>query len=162
MGRHSAPDDDDTASGVATTAVDDTIADVEPRGRHHAAEPDAETAAETDAEGTAEPAQPEPTTAGPVTEQPRSERGSQADLRLLRERPAVRAQCLGAVLAPFVVYTVVLFVIDKVDDYVLWLWAPIIAAGVLVGAVLDAAHKRVNRPTDARTDEARDERPDDP
>lgn len=113
-------------------------------GRHEAAEaadaPDALNAADAVEAAAADSEQPE------ATDPPQQrERATQADLRLLREHPALRARCVAAALAPFVIYTVVLFALARVHIYVLWLWAPIIAAGILVGAVLDAAHKRIDR-----------------
>jgi hypothetical protein len=71
-----------------------------------------------------------------------AESGTHADLRLLRERPRVRAWAAAAVVVPFVLYTLVMLVIGRTDVFVLWLWIPIVTAGVSVGAVLDVAHKR--------------------
>ena len=45
----------------------------------------------------------------------KKERASRADLRLLRESSSLRARCLAAVLLPFIVYTIVLVVISRVD-----------------------------------------------
>jgi hypothetical protein len=132
MGRHSAPDEPDEGA----TAVPNSAELPVPQGRHYAA--DSEEA------GGPQPAVP--------SEPPRRERATQADLRLLREHPALRARCIAAALVPFVVYTVVLFALARAHIYVLWLWAPIIAAGVLVGAVLDAAHRKVGRPPPADPD----------
>lgn len=140
MGRHSAPDDTDDADADAVAAADQAQLPA-PRGRHHAPEPD-ELAPAPVAIDADQPAEQAAAQAAPQQPADRPERGSQADLRLLRERPAVRAQCLAAVLVPFVVYTIVLVVISSVHIYVLWLWAPIIIAGILVGSVLDAAHRR--------------------
>jgi hypothetical protein len=69
------------------------------------------------------------------------ETNTQADLRLLRENGAVRARCIAAVLASFLLYTVVMVVLSRADSYVLWLWIPIVVSGFLVGFVLDLAHK---------------------
>ncbi len=79
----------------------------------------------------------------------RKESDTHADLRLLRKNSAVRAQCLAAVVVSFALYSVVLLVISKTDVYLLWIWIPIVLAGVLVGAVLDAAHKRERRVVDS-------------
>lgn len=68
---------------------------------------------------------------------------TKADLRILRQQPAVRAQAIAAVLATFLVYTVVIIVLGRSRSYVYWLWIPIVAAGVLVGLVLDLAHRRL-------------------
>lgn len=49
---------------------------------------------------------------------------------------------MAAVLVPFVVYVVALLALSRIDSFLLWIFAPIIAAGVLVGVILDHAHKR--------------------
>jgi hypothetical protein len=71
-------------------------------------------------------------------------RGSEtkADLRLLRNNGAVRAQAVGAVIVSFLLYTLTMLVIGRTDVYALWIWVPIVASGVLVGLVLDLAHRR--------------------
>jgi hypothetical protein len=86
-------------------------------------------------------AEPDTAPAEPV----RTESDTQADLRLLRESNAVRAQCLAALVVSFALYTVVLLVISHLGSYLFWIWVPIVLAGVLVGAVLDTAHKRERR-----------------
>lgn len=75
------------------------------------------------------------------------ERPSRVDLRLLRESSSLRARCAAAVLLPFILYTIVLVVISRVDVYLYWIWIPAILAGILFGAQLDAAHK-ANTPTE--------------
>lgn len=75
----------------------------------------------------------------------RGESGTRADLRLLREQPAVRAQVIGAVIVSFLIYTVVMLVLGHTDKYLIWLWVPIVACGVLVGLVLDLAHRRARK-----------------
>jgi hypothetical protein len=135
VGRHSAPEDPDesTAATASEQVAGDQLASSEVRGRH---------ASEAEQRDTpqADITQPE------ATDQPkRRERATQADLRLLREHPALRARCVAAALAPFVIYTIVLFALAEVHIYVLWLWAPIITAGILVGTVLDAAHRRLDK-----------------
>lgn len=74
-------------------------------------------------------------------------RGSEtkADLRLLRNNGAVRAQAVGAVIVSFLLYTLTMLVIGRTDVYALWIWVPIVASGVLVGLVLDLAHRRGTR-----------------
>ena len=72
----------------------------------------------------------------------------EADLRILRQNSAVRAQAVGAVIAAFLVYTVVMIVLGRTGDYLLWLWIPIVASGVLVGLVLDLAHRRAAKNAD--------------
>lgn len=72
----------------------------------------------------------------------RGETNTQADLRLLRANPILRAQCIGAVLLVFAVYSGVMFAIQRTDVYVLWLWIPIVVSCVAFGALLDLAHRR--------------------
>jgi len=67
-----------------------------------------------------------------------------ADLRLLREKPALRARCAAAVIVPFLLYTAVMVVIGRVDGYLLWVWIPTVTAGVTVGTFLDVAHRRAS------------------
>ena len=75
----------------------------------------------------------------------RGESDTRADLRMLREQPAVRAQVIGAVIAAFLIYTLVMLALGRTDKYLLWLWVPIVACGVLVGLVLDLAHRRARK-----------------
>ena len=75
----------------------------------------------------------------------RGESDTRADLRMLREQPAVRAQVIGAVIASFLIYTLVMLALGHTDKYLLWLWVPIVACGVLVGLVLDLAHRRARK-----------------
>lgn len=165
MGRHSAPGEDTADdSAVATTATPDAGT---ARGRHSRRD-------EENAGGPSDSSQDDqltqmitiidpdvkvddtqvtgelpPVPAQKPSKAPKQPRGgesnTQADLRLLRESTAVRAQVLAAVIASFVLYTVVMLVIGKTSSYVLWIWIPIVVAGVGVGAVLDAAHRRVKR-----------------
>jgi hypothetical protein len=72
---------------------------------------------------------------------------TKADLRLLRNNGAVRAQAIGAVIVVFLLYTLTMLVIGRTDAYALWIWVPIVASGVLVGLVLDLAHRRGTRST---------------
>ena len=113
MGRHSAAEDEQEQEPATAVAT----VGVAP-GRHHSAQED-----ET----------------GPM---PRTESGTHADLTLLREDPAVRARCAAAVIVPFLLYTVVLVVLGRAGVYLVWVWVPIVLAGVSVGAFLDAAHRR--------------------
>jgi len=115
-----------------------------------AAAPLAETRAPAPA-GPAEPAVPVLTEATPAepaasTSPPKPPRGAQstgADLALIRQHPELRNRVLGAALAPFVVYAAVLLLLSaKGVQYLLWIWIPMVTAGVLIGLVLDAGHKR--------------------
>ena len=66
-----------------------------------------------------------------------------------RRRPTrhsdVRARVIAAVLAPFVIYTLVMFLADLWDVYFIWVWLPLVSAGVLAGSILDAAHRKRGR-----------------
>lgn len=96
--------------------------------------------------------EPEPAAAVPAAHAPHApagaaptrERGGRADLRLLRSSSSLRARCIAALVLPFVLYTVVLVVISRLDAYLFWIWIPAILAGVLFGAQLDAAVRRAN------------------
>jgi hypothetical protein len=69
--------------------------------------------------------------------------GTRGDLHLLRDSHALRMRCAAAVLVPFVIYTVVLVALGRTDVYLIWLWIPTVLAGILVGALLDMAHRRL-------------------
>jgi hypothetical protein len=101
-----------------------------------------------------EPALDEPGVQQATVDQPpatqptkrRHERSTAADFALVRAHGDVRARVLAAVLVPFVVYTVAMAVLGKLDrSYLLWIWAPLISAGVLVGLFLDLGHRKYNR-----------------
>jgi hypothetical protein len=81
----------------------------------------------------------------------RGGRGNQpasADLALLREHSDVRARCIAAVVVPFVLYSVVLYLIGAMNVYLIWVWIPLVTAGVLAGAILDVEHKRRSNESD--------------
>ncbi len=83
----------------------------------------------------AEPAQP--------SKRGRAAQSTAADLALLRRHGDVRNRVLGAALVPFVLYAAVLLVLTTTGvQYLLWIWIPMVTAGVLVGFVLDSGHKR--------------------
>jgi hypothetical protein len=143
MGRHSAPDDEEDGDVLLEAPVEDRPT---PRGRH--ARPD-------EAEV---PEQPP----GQPPEQPAAQVGkgdqpTAADLELLRSRPDVRNRVIAAVVAPFVIYTIVIVLIGSLGSYVLWVWLPLVTAGVLAGSILDAAHRKgrsAATPPESRDDEA--------
>jgi hypothetical protein len=74
---------------------------------------------------------------------PAAPRGTAADLRLLRTDARLRAWAVAAVLGPFVAYFLLVLAIGRTDRFVLFVWAPIVLAGILLGAVLDIGHRRV-------------------
>jgi hypothetical protein len=126
MGRHSAPDDEDDGDVLVDSAVE-APADERPtqRGRHARQDED-----EVPQAGV---------TAPPVG---KGDQPTAADLELLRSRPDVRNRVIAAVLAPFVVYTIVMVVVGSLGAYLLWVWLPLVTAGVLAGSILDAAHRK--------------------
>jgi hypothetical protein len=76
---------------------------------------------------------------------PRVGKGNQstaADLALLREHSDVRARVIAALVVPFVLYTAVLYLAGAMSSYFIWVWIPLVTAGVLAGSILDAAHRR--------------------
>jgi hypothetical protein len=68
--------------------------------------------------------------------------GTAGDVRLIRQHSDVRHRCLAALLVPFVVYAAAMLALGRADVFLIWLFAPTIAAGLLVGVILDHAHKR--------------------
>lgn len=63
--------------------------------------------------------------------------GMHADLALLRANRRLRVRAIAAVLAPFALYVLTLAVLGRLDVLLLWVWIPVIVAGVSFGAVLD-------------------------
>ena len=161
MGRHSAPDDEDEGDVLVAAAP---VA-VRPRPGRHARPDDDEDAVEAGqdvipttrlqvdgsppAQQTAAP-DAEPDLEPPPAARTRIGRGSQstaADLALLRERSDVRARVIAAVIAPFVIYTVAMYLAGSVRLYFIWVWLPLVTAGVVAGSILDAAHRRRTKNT---------------
>jgi hypothetical protein len=158
-GRHSRPDDDDDAPpSIVLEAVRPTppppgevLADqlTEPI----AAEPEAPEAPapeaaprEPEASEQAPPASDSTELAIPGTKElvpvGRGNQATSADLALLREHSEVRNRVIAAVVAPFVLYTVIMYLIDAVNVYFIWVWIPLVTAGIVGGSILDAAHRR--------------------
>ena len=71
--------------------------------------------------------------------------GTRADLRLLRTHKAVLVQLVAVVVVAFAVYALVMALLDRTGDFAMWVWIPILASGILIGVVLDLAHRRVDR-----------------
>ncbi|WAX55366.1 hypothetical protein M6B22_12500 [Jatrophihabitans cynanchi] len=147
---------DDAAAAHRDTEPIDLIAaiggrpEVGPRDEAPAAElatPSAAAAREEEAESPGDASG-----AAPVT--PRAPSGTRADLKLLRQSANLRVRCIGAVVATFLIYTVVLIVLGRTDVYLLWVWIPTVLSGILVGSFLDAAHRRIARATDPPDDVA--------
>jgi hypothetical protein len=75
-----------------------------------------------------------------------------ADLHFLLRRPGLLVVCLLAAVAPFGSYFAVMVGLHKMHEWALFLGAPMVLAGVLVGALLDRAYARLvaePRPTAA-------------
>jgi len=156
MGRHSAPDEPDLDS-AETTEIAPILVDLTlPRGRHSQADEDDTATVEL---ATIDIAPPPPVTDKPSKadksaeqaeakaqrKQAKGESSTRADLRMLRQNGAVRAQALAAVIVSFLLYTIVMVVLGRTGVYLQWLWIPIVLAGFLVGLVLDLGHRRANK-----------------
>ena len=148
MGRHAAPSDDEpevdeaestdsettdsetTASESVTVPLGDVADAVRPagsrplpgpRGRH---------------------SHPDDDDDDPADVAPKRERATAADLRLLRTDAALRSRVVAAIVVPFVVYVLVLLAIGRMDAFAVWVWVPLITAGIGAGLLLDAAHSK--------------------
>lgn len=66
-----------------------------------------------------------------------------SDLALLRTHTDVRARVLAAVLVPIGLYVLALLTIGSLRWHVvlIWIWLPLVTAGILAGIVLDSAHR---------------------
>jgi hypothetical protein len=91
-------------------------------------------------------AEAEPQAIAPVAEV-HSRTTAVADLQLMLRNPRLLAACIAAALVPFAVYFIVIVTSHKMHLWALFLGAPLILAGVLVGAVLDRAYSRLAGPT---------------
>lgn len=127
MGRHSVPDDEG-----------DEDLPRAPQARAATQEGDVADGADTAAGGPGTPpaVAPRPGAAEP----PRRRSGTAADLDLLRHDRSLRARTAAAAIVPMLLYVIVLLVMRRFDVFLIWLWVPVVAAGVLVGAFLDRAH----------------------
>lgn len=106
---------------------------------------------------------PVPEPKGKAKGKPRRPQSTAADLALLRRRADVRNRVLGAVLVPFVLYVAVLVVVGaRGVQYLLWIWIPLVSAGVLAGLILDAAQRDVAPPTEPAEPEPEPEAPAEP
>jgi hypothetical protein len=154
MGRHAAPGDDED-DAAAAPALDESAAVV--TGRHAVVEDPREWASLPVEEShvslseVAADDRPLGLIAEHMSEEvpPRTHRGNQstaADLALLREHSDVRARVVAALVVPFVLYTAVLFLIGRLGVYLIWVWIPLVSAGVVAGSILDAEHRRRARP----------------
>jgi hypothetical protein len=151
MGRHSAPDDGDDGRRAAV------VVQGPPRPGRHARLEEAEPPApapglEVIEQALVSDAAPAPVRAGvpppvppsapPRPAAPKRPSGTASDLALLRAHPDVRARCIAGALSPFVFYAAALAAIGQLDVFLIWVWTPLILAGVLIGLFLDLGHKR--------------------
>jgi hypothetical protein len=144
VGRHSRPDDDDeVAVALAPTAPSPARP-----GRHARTEdepqPAAVVAPVVAGSKSTELVPAEPASSKVVARLPKGNQSTAADIALLREHSALRARVIAAIVAPFVIYTAVMYLISAFDVYFIWVWIPLVSAGVVAGGLLDAAHRRHN------------------
>lgn len=102
-------------------------------------------AAEKQAAKAGKAAEKQATKAGKAAEkqaQPAAD-GKLSDLAVLRADSAARARVIAAVVAPFLLYVLVLIVLDAFDlrTALIWIWVPLVTAGVVAGLILDLAHR---------------------
>ena len=139
-GRHSVPDDDeDDDVAVVAAAVTERLP-------VPTVEPASESPSVTETAPDSEPATEAAPVTEPVTETAPSaakkERATAADWRLLRSDSALRNRVIAAVVAPFVLFVFVLAVIGRLDAVAVWIWLPLICAGIGAGLLLDKAHAK--------------------
>src|SRR3954468_23207129 len=150
MGRHSAPDDDDETDTIVAARTGDSLSRP---GRHARAADETEAVSAHDTESAATQETAPPGAAGEAAgsrQAPEAEsaaavgkvnRSTAADLALLRARADVRARVIAAILVPLILYTLVMYLAEALDGYFLWIWVPLVTAGVVAGGILDAAHR---------------------
>lgn len=165
MGRHSAPDDesDQLSDGPVDGGAVAVVAPADRRGRH--SRPDEDDLLTSPVEDTirlqridasvdvpaaltvADRPPAEATVAHPPTaEVGESAHSTAADFALVRAHGDVRNRVIAAVLVPFALYTAALAALGKLGTtYLLWIWIPLITAGVLVGLFLDLGHRKYSR-----------------
>jgi hypothetical protein len=131
-----------------------------PRGRHAVPDEDEDAEPTVDVEPTAGEAAydqvshavtdrlPQPPAATDAAERPPQQRARKqgataADLHLLRTDPALRNRVIAAVVVPFVLFFVVLVLLGRLDAFAVWIWLPLISAGLGAGVLLDTGHARL-------------------
>ena len=55
---------------------------------------------------------------------------------------------IAAVVVPFVLYFAVLVAIGRTDAFAVWVWLPLITAGIGGGLLLDSAHAKRKKTAD--------------
>lgn len=157
-GRHSRPEDTEQTGPLAPLPDEQPtdriglglVAELLDEAPTAEAAPGPEVEEGTSGEAVTGPAQTPPAEAPEAPEAPKPpqpgrgrEHSTAADLALLRSRPDLRARCIAAVVAPFVLYLGAMLIVgaERVQ-YLLWLWIPLILGLALAGNFLDLAYKR--------------------
>lgn len=153
-GRHYRPDDerpDERPAGELLHLIAERVTErlpapeVESAPAQPAVEPDEPEPAEPAASASTELVPAEPAERKVVAEIGKGNHPTSADLELLRRHSDLRARVIAAVVVPFVIYTAVMYLIAALSVYFIWVWIPLVTAGVLAGSLLDAAHRRTAR-----------------
>ena len=126
-----------------------------PRGRHAVPddEDDDDTAPSVGLSGYVEASSvvtdrlPQPAAAADAAERPppartRKQSATAADLHLLRTDPALRNRVIAAAVVPFVLFFAVLVLVGRLDAFAVWIWLPLISAGIGAGVLLDTGHAK--------------------
>jgi hypothetical protein len=66
-----------------------------------------------------------------------------ADLQLVLHNPRLLFTCMAAVSLPFAIYFIVLMTLGRLAVWPVFIGAPMVLAGILVGAVLDHAYHQL-------------------
>jgi hypothetical protein len=69
-----------------------------------------------------------------------------ADLQLVMHDRRLRRVCLVAAVAPFLAYFVVIIAVQQMHVWAIFIGAPLVLAGILIGAVLDRAYAQRGQP----------------
>jgi hypothetical protein len=77
---------------------------------------------------------------GPATGAESARTSAVADLQLVLHNPRLLGVCLAVVAVPFATYFTVITTLGKISDWPLFIGAPLVLAGISVGAVLDYAY----------------------
>ena len=72
----------------------------------------------------------------------RNKTSAVADLHLIMRNPRLLAACIAVVVVPFLCYFAIIVGLHKMYDWALFIGAPMVLAGVLIGALLDRAYGR--------------------
>jgi hypothetical protein len=149
------PDDDDDVVAADETVliepiVDPVLDEAVPEAVTERLRPVPDGPAEPAPDPATDPAVAEPTPEPEAGKTPKTGKGRAAkgggrtsDLALLRTNSAVRARVVAAVVVPFVFYVGVLLVLDNLDirTALIWIWIPLVTAGVVGGLMLDIGHR---------------------